>query len=143
MLGYWPRFLAEARPRRVKARDPRLPVLLFTDGAEEGTTPEVVVSIGAVIVDPEGADVRDLTPNHQPSLTQKNCRKEGRKAAGGIVPDSVVRQWCQAGGTTKVIHQAEIYPAVVGVKLWSAMLAERRVILFIDKEVARRGIDQG
>ena len=59
------------------------------------------------------------------------------------MPDSLVRQWRQAGGTTKVIHQAEIYPAVVGVKLWSAMLAERCVILFIDNEAARGALIKG
>ena len=57
-LEFWPRFLAEAKPREVAAGEPRKrPLLIFTDGAEEegDEEGESVVSIGGLIVDPERA----------------------------------------------------------------------------------------
>ena len=56
---------------------------------------------------------------------------------GGVVPKEVVETWRRTGGATKVIHQAEIYPAVVAVRMWANMLADRRAILFVDNEAAQ------
>ena len=143
LLSFWPDYLERAAPRKVIARDSRKPILLFTDGAEEGVDPHVEVSIGGVLVDPEATDTRDLTPKGPTTHLQKNCRTGGRRAFGGKVPGDVVESWRAAAGTTRVIHQAELYPILVATRLWRERLAGRRVLVFVDNEPARAALIKG
>ena len=55
----------------------------------------------------------------------------------------MVETWRRTGGAAKVINQAEIYPAVVAVRMWANMLADRRAILFVDNEAARGALIKG
>ena len=117
-LQFWPRFLRAARPREVLFRDTRLPVLLFTDGAEE----DGLVGVGGVIEDRHTAK---------------------REYFGGKVQQEVIEEWKAAGGKSKVIHQAELLPAVLAIKMWGEAVAGRRVILYVDNDTALSALVKG
>ena len=142
LLRFWPDYVARAKPRTISARDDRRPVVIFTDGAEEGAGSETSVGVGAVLIDPEQTDTRDLLGQHPNKKLRKNGEK-GRETFCGLVPPSVVEAWRRAIGTTKVIHQAELYPALLALQQWESLLTERRMILFVDNEPARSALVKG
>ena len=56
-LNFWPSFWEEAQLRSIDPLDKSLPVVLLTDGAEEGEFDDVVVGIGVVLRDPRDSRV--------------------------------------------------------------------------------------
>ena len=117
-LAYWPRFFAVAKPRIIRFADRRPPIILHTDGAEEPDG----VGVGAVIED----------------------RWTGLKEYwGGMIRSSLVDEWKKKSGKTRVIHQAETYPALLAIKIWRKELHGRRVILFVDNDAAKEAIVKG
>ena len=142
LLRFWPTYVAEAKPRTISTRDTRRPVVIFTDGAEEGAGTNTSVGVGAVMIDPERTDTRDLLGQHPHKKLKKNGA-EGRETFGGLVPPSVVEAWRRERGTTKVIHQAELYPALLALRQWGGTLEGRRLILFVDNEPARAALVKG
>ena len=119
-LEWWQRHLVAAVPRRVQVRDPRRPVLLFTDGAVEdlGCT----VTVGGLIAVP---DLHVL------------------ETFGEVVPAGVVEQWRSDGCGRQVIGQAELAPVSVSVAIWDQLLEGREVIIFIDNDSARDAMIRG
>eukprot|EP00973_Karenia_brevis_P039980 5517777-Karenia_brevis.AAC.1 len=104
--------LRMARPRELDFKDPRPPVVVFTDGACEGTD-YVDATYGAVIfVD---------------GVVQ---------ALGGQIPPKVVDHW-RGDGRKQVIGQAELWPVLVARMTWPGFLRGRRVIYYIDNDSAR------
>ncbi len=65
----------------------------------------------------------------------------GRLAFGGLAPAEVVENWRATNGRDKVIHQAELWPAQLAAETWTAQLAGRKVVLFVDNDAA--GADMG
>jgi hypothetical protein len=118
-LRFWPKYLQDAKPRTLKLNDTRPPILVFVDGAEED-----VVSTGAVMIDPcDGLN--------------------GRQFFVYDVPTAKVEQWKTAGGKQRVIHQAELLPALLAVSTWAARMQGRRIILFVDNDGARGSLIKG
>ena len=89
-LYFWAGFFRDARPRIVVFRDTRPCVLAYTDGSEEGES----VGVGGVLV-----------------LDQV------KEAFAGKVKAWLVEEWRRRGGKSKVIHQAELFPAVLAMKI--------------------------
>ena len=118
-LLFWPDFLRKAKPRRIVVKkSPQKPALIFVDGAEETSG----VGVGAVLI----------------------CPATGRKEAfGGNLPDELPAAWRREGQKEKVIHQAELLPALLSMVAWGEMLEERQVFLFVDNDAARAAVVKG
>ena len=67
----------------------------------------------------------------------------GHEYFGGIVDDQIVQGWLAAGNKQRVIHQAEVYPALIALGLWAEQLRGRRVILFVDNDAAKECLIKG
>ena len=119
-LAFWPRYFAQAKPRTVRFTDPRGPVVVLTDGADE----EAGVGVAAVMVDPYR-------------------RAGGKRFFAGRVADEVVEEWRCTGGKRKVIHQAELLPAAVALETWAEIVAGRRLLVLIDSDSARAALTSG
>ena len=106
--------LEEAAPRRFGKSDIRVPVLVFTDGACEGDSFDVV-TVGAVLVDPF----------------------TGRCEYFGLtVPDQILKIW-RTGDKLQTIGQAEIFPVSLARFCWAKYLDSRRALYFVDNDAAR------
>ena len=92
-------------------------MIIMTVGSEEE-----YVEVGAVLYDPMSA------------------RKE---FFGGVVMDTEVSKWKDVEGTTRVIHQAELFPILLAARLWSCILANRLVFVFVDNEGAKGSMVNG
>ena len=66
-----------------------------------------------------------------------------RQAFGVVVPTRVTRGWKRASGKERVIHQAELLPAVTAMNTWKGILAHSRVLLFFDNDAARQALVAG
>ena len=143
LLEFWPRYLREATPRQVSVADKRRPILVFTDGAEEGEGGSTEVGVGGLIIDPEAADPSDLGPASKNRLVRNQGHVSGRFAFGGLAPAEVVGNWRATNGREKVIHQAELWPAQLAAEAWAAQLAGRKVVLFVDNDAARAALVKG
>ena len=121
------------------------PILIFTDGAEEEDEEHddgrTYASVGGIFLDPE-CDDRGPKKRFK-NLSLERAPRRGRHCFGGRVPQHIVERWRRIGGHTKVIHQAEILPAVIAVDQWGAQARDRRVILFVDNEAARAALIKG
>ena len=109
------RWLRESVPRALAPADFLPPILLFTDGAEEGPSDNSTASCGALIVDPVDSF---------------------RECFGSIIGKELVNEW-KSGGATKIIAQAELLPILVAKRLWSKRFYRRRVLCFVDNETAK------
>ncbi len=116
-LRFWPKYFANAKPRTVRYVDDRPPAVIFTDGAEEGA-----VGVGGILMDAASA---------------------GHEYFGGIVDDQIVQGWLAAGNKQRVIHQAEVYPALIALGIWAEQLRGRRVIFFVDNDAAKECLIKG
>ena len=116
-LLFWPRFLQTSRPREVRVHDSRPPVIIMTDGPEEE-----YVGVGAVLYDPVSAK---------------------KEFFGGAVMDTEVGKWKDVEGTTRVIHQSELFPILLAARLWSCILANRLVFVFVDNDGAKGSMVNG
>ena len=107
-------WLRNSAPRAIAPTDERPPLLIFTDGAEEeGENP--VIACGGLMLDPlDGA----------------------REFFAEPIPTSLLDEW-KAQGNVKVIAQIELLPVLVAKQLWRSRVKLRRVLLFIDNEVAK------
>lgn len=103
--------LSSGRPRVVSAAGERRPVLIFTDGSWEAGKS----GLGAVILDPASGSSHVLS---------------------GEVPEELIRFWCKQSGE-QVICQIELFAMVVIRWQFRDLLADRRVIWFVDNEAAR------
>ena len=65
------------------------------------------------------------------------------EAFGGVVPGPVVSGWNLDVGHSKVIHQAELYPAQLALEMWAEKVRGRRVVLFVDNDAARGALIKG
>ena len=68
---------------------------------------------------------------------------EGSEYFGGIVDDSIVEEWRAESDKKRVIHQAEVYPALVALELWAERLRGRRVLLFVGNDAAKECLIMG
>ena len=108
-------WLETSQPRGVAPTDRRPPLLIFTDGAEEYEKTPPLISCGGLMLDPiDGA----------------------REYFAEMIPDSLLAEWKQ-DGLTKVIAQVELLPVLISKRLWKQRSAARRVLFFIDNEVAK------
>ena len=55
----------------------------------------------------------------------------------------VIEDWKAAGDKSKVIHQAELLPATLSIKLWGEAAVGRRVILYVDRGTALSALVKG
>jgi len=115
--------LRVSRPRELRAF-PLSPLLLYVDGAcEPDGVGGVVVSVGAVLMDPSRPDV-------------------GPKYFGTKVGGEVTRVW-SLGGKTQAIGQAEILPVLLAKTTWKSEFENRPCICFIDNDSARYSLIRG
>ena len=117
-LHFWVGAMRRMKPRKLRVRDDRPPVILFSDGAEE----EYKVTVGAVMI--------DLADNAIEFWEEE-------------VPKAMVAHWRERGGHKKVIHQAELLPVLLSVQGWSSRVAGRRVFSFVDNDAAKFSIISG
>ena len=100
-----------AAPRRVTfGPDPAAPVLVFTDGACEGTNFSTS-TCGAVLWDP-------MTDTFE--------------FFGFLIPEAVSAAWKAEGSVEQVIAQAELLPVLLSKILWAGVLRDRASIFFVD-----------
>ena len=109
------RWVKETVPRAVAPLDDLPPLVLFTDGAEEGELSNECVSCGALIIDPVD---------------------NFRQTFGSLIPAELVLEWKRLGGS-KVIAQAELLPVLLAKRLWGKRCFRRRVLCFVDNESAK------
>ena len=121
-LDFWPIHLRKAQPRIITVGDMRRPALIFTDGSEVEVEERKEVGVGAMLIDDGGV---------------------GREAFGGLVSDSIIKQWIKDGPGKKVIHQAEVYPVLLCALAWGRQLAGRRILVFVDNDAARTAVIKG
>ena len=120
VLSWMINFLQCSAPREINIADNVPPVILFTDGACEGELRDTVTS-GAIIYDP---------------LSQA-C-----EMIGFHVPDGFVKCW-KSTGISQVIGQAEIFPVLVAKLTWANMIANRKLIIFVDNDSAKEALVRG
>ena len=107
--------LRVAKPRLIEKGSSARPVVIFTDGACEGSE----VTIGAVLFDDDFGP-----PEH----------------FGYRVPERVWNGWKSKASQLQVIGQAEIAPVIIAKLTWADRIRNRKVIVFIDNEAARIGL---
>jgi hypothetical protein len=105
----------DTKPRGVAERETKPHMVLFTDGAAEGTAFSNV-TVGAVLLDPFDDHVEFF---------------------GLPVPGSLLEEWRAQGAGEQVIGQAEILPVVFAREVWHLNLRGRRLLVFIDIDSAR------
>jgi len=115
-LEFWPRYLATAVPRTIATNSSEPPVVIFTDGADD----DDVVGIGAVLL-------------HGPK----------KYALGGRVSARQVKAWKEEGGKEKLIHQPELLPALVALRVWGREVAKKQLLIFVDNDGARGALIKG
>ena len=103
--------LERSKPRTISSKGERRPVLVFTDGAWESDTS----GLGAVLVD---------------------CATGEKHVLAGEVPKGLLDHWKQQVGE-QLICQIELYAMVAVRWQFRELLAQRRVIWFVDNEAAR------
>ena len=118
-LRFWLAYFATAIPRSLTCSDQR-PVVIFTDGACEGESYDVV-TVGGVIYDPITG-----TP----------------ECFGLRVPEHTVKSW-KAEGKEQVIGQAELLPVYIAKCTWSSRVRGRRVLHFVDNDSAKFALIKG
>ena len=120
-MKFWPEYLANAKPRLVtESQQDAEPVVVFIDGAEEDGDEGNEVSIGGILMN-----------------------KWTKQAFGRKVPRRTVQIWKEEGQKEKVIHQAELAPALVALHTWKEELKGRKILLFIDNDAARHALVKG
>ena len=62
---------------------------------------------------------------------------------GGKIAEELVHDWRREGRVRKVIHQAEVFPAVAAVQCWGKSAVGRRVILYVDNDAALGALVKG
>ena len=62
---------------------------------------------------------------------------------GGLVQEGAVEEWKRESGKAWVIHQAELMPALLAVRLWRKRLTSRRLLIFVDNDAARCALVKG
>ena len=107
----------------VPSRVPRPPLLLYVDGACEPEGDELVVSVGAVLIDPIRPDV-------------------GPRFFGSLVGPVVVNLWSR-DGKYQLIGQAELLPVLLAKTTWQSDFVDRSCICFIDNDSARLSLIRG
>lgn len=116
-LGFLEEHLRTAAPRKLSACDPTNTLLVFTDGAFEGSKGEW------------GFFIHD-------------CADNSRQVAGGKIPQVVIDYWISIVGD-QVITQVELY-AVLNARLYLAgRCFGRKVIYWIDNDGARDSLIRG
>ena len=107
-------FLYTAPPRELTVKDPRKPVILFTDGALEGKDKDKA-SVGAVIY------------------------LEGEvEYFGQAVPSEFLERLQKE--TKSVIAALELLPVAGALDLWKEKVKNRRVLVFVDNEAAKASL---
>ena len=108
---YATEMLDQSRPRSISSGGEKRPILVFTDGAWEAG----VSGLGAVLLD---------------------CASCERYVLAGEVPEVLLTHWKQQVGE-QFICQIELYALVAVRWQFRELLANRRVIWFVDNEAAR------
>ena len=106
-----------AIPRKLVARDTRLPLNIFTDAALEGF--ETVATVGAVVFD---RSVRLCVNEHFGEVAPSN--------ALGVLLTT----------TTRVIAVLEVFPVLLALIMWASRCLHRREFVFIDNDAARASL---
>ena len=101
-------------PRFLKVEGPRPPILLFTDGACESESRELLATVGGVLFHPE-----EPLP----------------RAFGSAVSESVLRSWMDAAKIHPV-SLTELYAVCLSRSVWRRQLDDRKVVVFIDNQGA-------
>ena len=109
--NYASEMLSSGKPRVVSATGEKRPVLIFTDGSWEGGKS----GLGAVVLDSADGFAQILS---------------------GEVPQELIQLWCRQSGE-QIICQIELFAMVVIRWQFQWLLANRRVIWFVDNEAAR------
>ena len=118
VFAFFKELLMAAKPRTLKVGQARPHVVLFVDGAEEPSC----VSCGAVLYDQTEAHLR--------------------RVFAVRVKEEAVARW-KKEGTKRVIHQAELLPVALAFGVWGALLADMRVLVFVDNDAARAALIKG
>ena len=113
-LRFMARFLKQAIPRTLVAKDTRPPLLIFTDAALEGG--DKVATVGAVMIDNSEAGT---------------CRRFfGKK----LNEQELAKFQTQS---MKVITALEVLPVLVAARQWADRCLHRRVFYYVDNDGAR------
>ena len=111
-----------AVPRSIGLPDTRKPILLFVDGACEGSPDDPrFATIGGVLLDYETSNFRYF---------------------GAVVPKTVSDDWTSLG-KLQVISQTEMYAAVLARCMWRRLFCNRMTIMFIDNDGVRENLVKG
>ena len=114
--------ISTSPPRSINCHGEKRPILVFTDGACEGTNHELV-TIGALVID---------TAVSPPSAFMW----------GGKVDQKLISIW-QSTGNVQVIGQAELLPTLLIKSSNISAFRHRRVIFMIDNDSARQALIKG
>ena len=115
------KILTESPPRSLNCLGEQRPLLLFTDGAAEGSERNVV-TCGAVMID---------------------TAEDWAEMFGGLVPPRLVKVWKRQGQQIQVIGQAELLPVLLAKIAWRGRFKHRRLICFLDNDSARQALIKG
>ena len=111
------------KPNTIHVCGPQKPVIVFTDGALEGSdSAGSLATIGAVLFDP-------------------SCKHEAH-VFSCEVPEKVLAHW-RSDGRHHVIGLVELYAAIVVLRHWRHRLEGKRVILFVDNWPALDALVRG
>ena len=102
----------ESIPRTLKLEDQKPPVLLFTDGACEEVSGELVATVGGVLF------------HHDVSLP---------RVYGCEVNRAVLKSWMDAD-KVQPVSLTELYAVCLARSLWKSLLDNQKVIVFIDNQ---------
>ena len=109
--------LDSAGPRIVEPIAWEYPIVIFTDGACE----DAGASIGGIIF------AQGMRP----------------QTFGAMLTKEATRKLASKIGQTQIIGQAELLPVLVAKYIWRSILANRRVIYFVDNDSARLALVRG
>lgn len=113
-------FVQHGKPRLIDLNDKRKPVLVFTDGACEGSGFSEV-TVGGLLIDLEYGD---------------------RECFGCRVDDCIVEAWT-GGCPSQTIGQAELLPIALARQQWTQRLQGRKVLYCVDNDSARDAMVKG
>ena len=102
----------DSTPRILKLEGQKPPILLFTDGACEVVSGELVATVGGVLFHPE-----ELLP----------------RAFGCEVSEKILKSWMDADKVHPV-SLTELYAVCLSRSIWKSQLDDRKVVVFIDDQ---------
>ena len=101
--------LSSGKPRTLKVRKKKKPILVYTDGSLEYEQGRPVARIGGVCI------ATDIT-----------------QVFGMEVPESLLHAWTEGGEKEHVIGLVEMYGVLVALNTWDHLVSGERLLIFVD-----------